>query len=241
MANHLSAIKAKLSLYGISVHMFQDPRIKYFQKAMTLHKPFKVQLKKIIDINTLQLMVQTCDSTYMGQVFKAIYTMAFFSFLRLSNFVPHSAHAFYPLYHLARGDIIFAKPGMHVLIKWSKTIQTRNTVKILKIPFLGANPICPVTAVKNLLAITPGCKNDQLFQYKTLKGWVPLTDIPVRRHFHLIKKLSTDQSCSIPKVRDVVSNNKTSIATDKHSPSRKVLPKSESRSGLHRGTAKLKK
>ena len=188
MANHLSAIKAKLSLYGISVHMFQDPRIKYFQKAMTLHKPFKVQLKKIIDINTLQLMVQTCDSTYMGQVFKAIYTMAFFSFLRLSNFVPHSAHAFYPLYHLARGDIIFAKPGMHVLIKWSKTIQTRNTVKILKIPFLGANPICPVTAVKNLLAITPGCKNDQLFQYKTLKGWVPLTDIPVRRHFHLILK-----------------------------------------------------
>ena len=55
------------------------------------------------------------------------------------------------------------------------------------------------------------------------------------------KIVSTDQSCSIPKVRDVVSNNKTSIATDKHSPSRKVLPKSESRSGLHRGTAKLKK
>ena len=172
----------------VPIHIFQDPRIKYFQKAMILHKPFKVQLKKIIDINTLQLMVRTCDSTYMGQVFKAIYTLAFFSFLRLSNLVPHSARAFSPLYHLSRGDIIFAKPGMHVLIKWSKTIQARNTVKILKIPILGANPICPVTAVKNLLAITPGTKNDPLFQYKTLNSWAPLTDTQLRRHFHLILK-----------------------------------------------------
>ena len=70
MANHLAAIKAKLLLAGISVHIFQDPRIKYFQKAMTLHRPFKAQLKKIIDIDTLQLLVRTCDSTYMGQVFK---------------------------------------------------------------------------------------------------------------------------------------------------------------------------
>ena len=59
MANHLSAIKAKLSLFGLSIHVFQDPRIKYFQKAMILHKPFKVQLKKIIDITMLQLIVRT--------------------------------------------------------------------------------------------------------------------------------------------------------------------------------------
>ena len=195
MSNHLSAIKAKLSLLGVSIQPFQDSRIKYFQKAMTLHRPFKAQLKKVIDIDTLQLIVRTCDSTYMGQVFKAVYTLAFFSFLRLSNLVPHSVQAFSPLYHLARGDIIVANPGMHIVIKWSKTIQSRNMVKILKIPTLGANHICPVTAIKNLLAITPGSKNDPLFQYKTLKGWAPLTDTQVRRHFHLIlKKLNLHKS-----------------------------------------------
>ena len=72
MANHLSVIKAKLSMSGISIQAFHDPRIKYFQKARTLHRPFKVQLKKIIDIDTLHLIVRTCDSTYMGQVFKAV-------------------------------------------------------------------------------------------------------------------------------------------------------------------------
>ena len=186
LANHLSAIKANLALYGLPTQLFQDPRIKYFQKAVTLHRPFTPFLKSIIDIDTLQLIIRMCDSTYMGQVFKAIYTLAFFSFLRLSNLVPHSAKLFSPLYHLARGDIIFAPPGLHILVKWSKTIQDRKHIKILKIPSLGSNPICPVTAIKNLLQITPGSNNSPLFQYKKSTKWLPLTDNQVRRHFKTI-------------------------------------------------------
>ena len=119
LANHLAAIKANLSIYGLPTLIFQDPRIKYFQKATTLRAPFKPSLKKLIDIPTLQLLVRACDSTYMGQVFKAVYTLAFFSFLRLSNLVPHSCKKFSPLYHLARADIIFAKPGLHIIVKWT--------------------------------------------------------------------------------------------------------------------------
>ena len=112
LGNHLSAIKANLAIYGLPTQIFHDPRIKYFQKSITLHRPFKAALKSIIDIDTLQLIVRLCDSTYMGQVFKAVYTVAFFSFLRLSNLVPHSTKLFSPLYHLARGDIIFAPPPL---------------------------------------------------------------------------------------------------------------------------------
>ena len=75
---------------------------------------------------------------------------------------------------------------MHLLLKWSKTLQSKDTVKLTKIPFLGANPICPVMAIKNLLSITPGSKNAPLFQFKTPQGWVPLTDTQVRRHFKMI-------------------------------------------------------
>ena len=195
MSNHLSAIKAKLALFGLPVYPFSDPRIKYFQKAMILHRPFKVTLKKIIDIHTLQLIVRACDFTYMGQVFKAVYTIAFFSFLRLSNLVPHCNKSFSPLYHLARADILFAPPGLQIIIKWTKTLQSRDAVKIIKIPSLGSNAICPVKAVKNLLHITPGHRNDPLFQYKTPKGWFPLTDNQVRSHFKLIlRKLGLQDS-----------------------------------------------
>ena len=123
MANHLSAIKAKLALFGLLLQSFSDPRIKYFQKAMTLHRPFKVTLKKIIDLNTLQLIVRAFDFTYMGQVFKDVYTIAFFSFLRLSNLVPHSNKLYSPLYRLARADIIFAPFGIQIIVKWTKTLQ----------------------------------------------------------------------------------------------------------------------
>ena len=90
MANHLSAVKTKLTLLGLSMQPFEDPRMKYFQKSIILHTPFKASSMKIIDIDTLQLIVRACDSTYSGQVFKAIYTLAFFSFLRISNLVPHT-------------------------------------------------------------------------------------------------------------------------------------------------------
>ena len=184
MANHLSAIKTKL--LGFSTQPFEDPRIKYFQKAIILHRPFKASLKKIIDIDTLQLIVRACDTTYMGQVFKAVYTLAFFSFLRISNLVPHTRNTYSPLYHLSRADVFFASPGIHLLLKWSKTLQNKDSVRLLKIPALGSNPICPVMAIKNLLSITPGTKNAPLFQYKTSQGWFPMTDTQVRRHFKMI-------------------------------------------------------
>ena len=117
---------------------------------------------------------------------RRVYTLAYFSFLRLSNLVPHSSKLFSPFYHFARGDIIFAPPGLQVIIKWSKTMQARNVAKILKIPALGRNPICPVQENNNILAIAPGENNNPLFQYKPPKGWFPMTDSHVRHHFKLI-------------------------------------------------------
>ena len=66
IANHLSALKASFAIYNLNLLPFQDPCIKYYQKALALHKPFKVTLKKIVDIQTLNLMVRACDSIFMG-------------------------------------------------------------------------------------------------------------------------------------------------------------------------------
>ena len=108
MANRISAKKAKMALYDLPLVTFDDPRIKYFQKPIVLKRPFKANLKNIIDIDTLHLIIRPYDFTYMGQIFKAVYTLAFFSFLCLSNLVPHSSLKCFPLYQLARGDVILA-------------------------------------------------------------------------------------------------------------------------------------
>ena len=96
------------------VQSFLDPRIKYFQKSLTLHRQFT---GKIIDIKLLTVIVSLCDIMWMGQIFKPLYLVAFFSFIRVSNLVPHKITAFSPLEQLTRGDIFFASPGLHILIK----------------------------------------------------------------------------------------------------------------------------
>ena len=119
IANYISAIKANLSLHGLPTVAFLDPRIAYFQRSLTLNKPYAPALKKIIDIPLLQAITATCDTMWMGQIFKALYLTAFFSFLRISNLVPHSIQAFSPLEQITRGDVFFAPPpppppGIHL-------------------------------------------------------------------------------------------------------------------------------
>ena len=92
--------------------------------------------------------------------------------------------------------MFFVTPGIHLLIKWSKTMQTRDTIRILKMPALRTSPLYPVQAIKNLLLLTTGSKNAPLFQIKNeFAQWVPLTDTKVRRNFaQILSRLGLQNS-----------------------------------------------
>ena len=119
VVNHISAVKAMLGLYGLPLARFDSPKIKLFIKSVQMNRPIT---PSIIDIPMLHQIIKACDTMYMGQVFKALYLLAFYSFLRLSNIVPHAIHQFDPSRHLARGDVFLGKSSRKLLIKWSKTI-----------------------------------------------------------------------------------------------------------------------
>ena len=188
LANHLSAVKTSLSLHGLDVSSFMDPRIKLYNKAIMRHRPFNPSIKPIIDIDTLQPIALQCDIMHMGHICKAAILLAFFSFLCISNLVPHSIAGYDHLKHLSRADFIFAPPGMHIIVKWSKTLQNRDKVKIIKVPSLGKSPLCPVSVVKKLLSTSPGSNNSPLFQIKCYHKWVPLTDTRLRKFFTKVLK-----------------------------------------------------
>ena len=100
--------------------------------------------------------------------------------------VPHCVGDFSPLKNLARGDVIFKLGKVVVLIKWSKTMQKNNQVKLISVPRLQKSPICPVRALSNALALTPKGSNLPLFQVKSDSDWAPLIDTKARTHFNLI-------------------------------------------------------
>ena len=186
IANHVSAIKALLGLHDFPVHVFDKPKVRLFLRSVQINRPLALSQKAIISSDMLLDIVLTCDRMYMGQVYKAVYLVAFFSFIRLSNFVPHRLSDFDPSRHLAVGDVIFDPPGVKLIIKWSKYIQTRDRVVCVPLPSLGLSPLCPVTALKTLLKIVPAGKNGPLFQIKCNSKWQVLTDSKIRHHFSLV-------------------------------------------------------
>ena len=179
--NYVSAIKSSFLRFGINLACFQDHRLKMYNKSLLRSKPLNPHIKTIIDIPMLTKIAEHCNFIHMGYVFKAAFLLSFFSFLRISNLVPHSISSYDPLKQLSRGDIIFATPGAHVIIKWSKTLQSPDKIKVLKIPSLGASPLCPVAALRTLLKSSPKGKNLPLFQIQCFGKWVPLTDTRLRK------------------------------------------------------------
>ena len=188
LSNYLSAIKSSLALHGLDVSSFMDLRIKLYNKAIMRHRPLNPSIKPIINTDTLQSIVLQCDRMYMGHICKAAILLSFFSFLRISNLVPHSIVGYDHLKHLSRADLIFAPPGINIIVKWSKTLQNRDKVKVIKIPALGRSPLCPVSALRKLLAATPGSNNSPLFQVKCHHKWVPLTDTRLRKFLAKVLK-----------------------------------------------------
>ena len=102
---------------------FLDKRIMYDIKSLRINRTFKALLKPVIDVTLLQRISLACDSMYLGHIFKALYLVAFYLFLRISNLVPHSFASYSHFKQLARANVIFALPGALLIIKWSKTLQ----------------------------------------------------------------------------------------------------------------------
>ena len=120
-------------------------------------------------------------------VYQALYLLCFFSFLRLSNILPHSVNTFDITRQLCRGDLSFS-PHNVILIKWSKTMQDRQSVSTITIPALGCSPLCPVTALTAMCRAFPATSNQPLFLYSRQGSFLPLTDSMARKQ---LKKFPT--------------------------------------------------
>ena len=67
----------------------------------------------------LQDIVIQTQKFEFPQVFTALYLLAFYSFLHLSNIVPHAFTGFDIPRHLARGDVIFGDSSAVLILEWS--------------------------------------------------------------------------------------------------------------------------
>ena len=88
--------------------------------------------------------------------------------------------------HLAAGDIFFSKKFVNIWVKWTKTLQTHDEIKVISLPKLGKSPLCPYHALQKVLAMYNPSENQPLFQYKYPAGWKVLIDSKIRNTLSLI-------------------------------------------------------
>ena len=88
--NHMAGIRAFFIIYGLQTSFFKDERIPLFIKALRMNAPLTLKPTKTISIQMLHQILQVCDTLQTSVVFKALYLFTSFSFLRLSNILPHA-------------------------------------------------------------------------------------------------------------------------------------------------------
>ena len=181
VSNNVSAIKAKFVMYGLPHCLLQHPRIAYFIKSLKINRPLTVTPRNIMSLSTLSNLVHLCKSITSGASFKAIFFIVFFGFLRISNLAPQSLSHFDPSRQLTPSDVKISKRSIKLVIKWSKTMQTRDRTHTITLPRLYSSPICPATALISAMSrYSPG-PHDPLFQVRTAARFKPITESRLRK------------------------------------------------------------
>ncbi len=105
----------------------------------------------------------------------ALFTVAFFSFLRKSNLVSPTTSTFDRERHLTRSDIKFTNSGCFHRIKWSKTRQHKEGIHVVPVPSIPHSPLCPVTAIHRYFSLVPANPDDPFFCLPTATSLTPVT------------------------------------------------------------------
>ena len=148
-------------LAGISLY---HHKIKLFLKAVRINHPLKPVKTNIMDVATLKQLSVLCSNIFMGSVYRAVFLVAYFAFLRLLNKAPHTVSTFDHSRHLTANDITFTNKYVKMAIKWSKTLQSSDRLHVITIPKLKASLICPYRALKKLFQLYALFGNQLLFQ-----------------------------------------------------------------------------
>ena len=94
-------------VYGYNTASSMDQRISLLIKSLKLNHLFSPRIPIVMnEILLLQIVTVSAQLRY-PLVYEALYLLAFFYFLRLSNILQHSVNSFDKSRHLGVGDLIF--------------------------------------------------------------------------------------------------------------------------------------
>ena len=177
--NYISSLKRAAVKYNWQYQVLSHRLVMEYLRSISINTRFAPIPRGIFDLPTLALISRTCDILTDPILFKSIFLLAFFAFLQMSNMAPHSRFKFDCNRHFLRQDVICADPGAHILLKWTKTLQSRSEHHFVQIPSLANPIICPVRALHQRLQSRPLPPSSPLFVH-LLPPFNPVIDTTIR-------------------------------------------------------------
>ena len=92
--DYISSLSSLGRFYGLDTSPLSHPAVSRFLRSLSINSPFRPTRRGIFDIRTLYHISKACDSLPDPLLFRAIFLVAFYAFLRLSNIAPHSTREF---------------------------------------------------------------------------------------------------------------------------------------------------
>ena len=114
IANYMAGIRAQCIIYDIDTTPFRHDQIQLFSKALKLDRPLQPKNNNIISTDMLTSILLLTQTLQFPVQFAALYSLAFFTFLCISNILPHSISTFDPSRQLAREDVILTDQGANI-------------------------------------------------------------------------------------------------------------------------------
>ena len=177
VSNYMNGLRVLHALCNMDTQVFYCLEVKLLARAIKRSKLHRVKQAEPIGVEIL-LKLSNCvnlASSSQTVMWSAILLM-FFCMLRSSNLVPKSTNSFDSEKQLCKQDILIGQELMVVRIRWSKVIQfAQRQFFIPLLPIVGS-PLCPVTAISNVLRIAESSKSPVLFVLPTTESkFVSLT------------------------------------------------------------------
>ena len=98
-----------------------------YLRSLSINSMFRPTPRGVFNVHTLYKISVACDSLSDPPLYRAIFLVAFYGFLRMSNIAPHSAKLFSQDRHFLRQDVILvllAFTWSSSGLKHSRTIKT---------------------------------------------------------------------------------------------------------------------
>ena len=155
ISNHITHIRTYYKLAALSTAPLYHYRVGLALRAISISIRHAPSSKLMVTPQILRrALTELKDLPNFLPVRLAILIM-FMGFLRQSSVAPNTKALFDPTRHLTRGDVWQSPKGLHVRLKWSKTLQRSADATVLLLPPTTGQELCPVQAYQDMLRDMP--------------------------------------------------------------------------------------